>query len=301
MNIRPKVMMNFTTSEDDITRYCSAHDLRSFYRQFHLAGLELMPMEYPVASPLIEPDMIIGIHTRTVNDWMESDIDGLLRHYRQDLDYAQNIGAEYIVFHVSQISCAEGLGYPPVHTHEEVIDASADFINALLEGQNYSFWFLMENMWYPGLDFCNPDITRRLLDGIRYEKKGLMLDTGHFLHTNTGLASQDEAVCYILRMLDQHRDMLSFIKGIHLHQSLSGDLIRQTRKHPPVLAPDPAALFAQLYEYVFQVDRHEPFTTPAVNEIIDKVSPAYITLEYITTSRKQHERYLAEGTRILSF
>ena len=294
-----KIMMNFTTSEEDLMRYQSAEDLRRFYQHFHLSGLELMPMSYPASTPLIEPDMIAGVHTRAINDWMDLNRSDLIRHYREDLKYANEIGASYVVFHLCQVSPAEALGYPFVHTSEEVIDASCSLINELLDGQHYSFWFLMENMWYTGLDICHADLTRKLLNGIHYSRKGFMLDTGHLMHTDLSLSTQEEASEYILRILENHRDILPYIKGLHLNQSLTGDLIRSSRQNPPQLARDSNELFAQVFRHVFRVDRHEPFTDVGVKKILKKADPEFITLEYITTNRTQHARFLAEGMRAL--
>ena len=94
------------------------------------------------------------------------------------------------------------------HTNREVIDAAASFINELLDGQTYHFWFLMENLWWPGLTFENPEDARALLKQVHYEKKGFMLDTGHYLHTNLDLHDQDAAVACLHQMLDNHKDLI---------------------------------------------------------------------------------------------
>ena len=51
-----------------------------------------------------------------------------------------------------------------------------------------------------------------------------MLDTGHLIHTNTDIKTQQDAVDYINTVLDKHDELSSYIKGIHLNQSLSGGL-----------------------------------------------------------------------------
>lgn len=73
-------------------------------------------------------------------------------------------------------------------------------------------------------------MTARLLAQVRYPKCGVMLDTGHLMHTNPALRTPDEAVDYIHRILDRYAD-LSFIKGIHLHQSLTGDVALDLMQH----------------------------------------------------------------------
>lgn len=96
----------------------------------------------------------------------------LLRLYREDLDRAVTWGARYVVFHVSDVSVEEGFTYHWRHTHEEVIDAAAEVINLLLGDRAWPFDFLVENQWWPGFTFTEPELTRRLLDGIRAERAG---------------------------------------------------------------------------------------------------------------------------------
>ena len=133
--------------------------------------------------------------------------------------------------------------------------------NLLLLQVVLHFWFLMENLWWPGLTFENPGDTQALLTQVHYEKKGFMLDTGHYLHTNLDLRDQEEAVDCLHQMLDHHKDFIPYMKGIHLQQSLTGEYVKQWLADAPhELAEDPAESFRVVYEHIFQLDRHEPFT-----------------------------------------
>lgn len=298
-----KFLMNFTTSDDDIRRYSSARDLREYYQRYGLSGLEVMPLSYqdgdiwrqPGQCPIIEPDMVTGVHACCITDWMGLDRTYLLEHYRKDLDYAQAMGAEYVVFHVSQASDEELYTWQIRHTDEEVIDASCALINELLKGRAYSFWFLMENQWWPGLTYLSPDCTRRLLDGIDYKKKGLILDTGHFMHTDLELVTQEEALFSLNAMLDDHRELIPCIKGVHIHQSLTGSYVKNWLKEGNILPEDPEERFCKVYEHIFAIDRHEPFTACGVENLIKRIDPLYVTFEYITRGREEHASYLETG------
>lgn len=301
-----KTSMNITTALDDVNRYASREDLISFYRKYGCSGLEVMPLSYewdgdPLRCPLFMPDMVNGVHCVCVGDWMDQELDGLIEHYRQDLRYATQMQAEYVVFHATQVCNMEGYTHKHVHTDEEVIDFLCDFVNRLLDGQNYSFYFLLENLWWSGLTFLRPEISRRLLDGIHYPKKGFMLDTGHFLHTNLDLETQAEAVQYLHSMLDVHADLLPYFKGIHLQQSLTGAYVKEWIAHPPVLPEDPNECSALIWNHIFQIDRHEPFTDPGVRALVERIDPLYVTYEYITTDRTQHAAYLEAGSRALMY
>ena len=301
-----RFQMNFTTSYADVIRLTSAEDLHDFYKKHGCDGLELMPLPYSTAEapdvylppqkcPLIVPGMVTGIHCCCVGDWMDRDRKELIQHYRKDLDYAMRVGAEYVVFHVVQVDDEEGFTYERKHTDREVIDAAAAFINELLGGQEYSFWFLMENLWWPGLTFLDPEDTRALISQVHYEKKGFMLDTGHYLHTDLDLQTQEEAVEALHRMLDRQKDMIPYIKGIHLQQSLTGNYVKEWLQTPHELPEDPTERFCKVYEHIFRIDKHEPFTVAGVKGLVERIAPLYVTYEYITRNREELAEYLESG------
>lgn len=303
-----KTTMNLTTLSSDTGRFRSQEDLRSFFRGFGCAGLEVMPCDVtegtqtlpPTACKIIAPDMVVGVHACCINDWIHENREFLTAHYRKYLDYARNMGAEYVVFHVTQVDEEESFTYRQKHTDEEVVLAACELINALLDNQGYQFHFLMENLWWSGLNFKEPSITKLLLDGVHYEKKALLLDTGHFLHTNHSLGTQKEALDYLNGMLDCHQELIPYIKGIHLQQSLTGGYVKEWLKQPHTLSADPMERFAQVYEHIFAIDRHLPFTEPGVKELIARINPLYVTYEYISRSREELAEYLRAGSRIFT-
>lgn len=301
-----KHLMNFTTSSHDIVRYASAADLEGFYRQFGCDGLEVMPWPYmdgdevrpAICCPLVLPHMVVGVHVCCTSDWMDLGRAALIARYREDLEYAKGMGASYVVFHVAQASDGESFTYKLEHTDEEVIREACALINELLDGSKYSFYFLMENLWWPGLTFLDPAMTRMLLQGIHYEKKGFMLDTGHFLHTNRALRSQEEAIEYLSGLLSTHHEFLPYIRGIHLQQSLTGAYVDKWLKVPHTLPEDPDERFCKVFEHIFAIDRHEPFTAPGIREVVEQIDPLFLTYEYITNSRQEHADYLERGSRV---
>ena len=301
-----KFQMNFTTSYDDVIRFGSAEELQQFYTEHGCTGLEVMPLGYSTKDapdvylsaeecPLIRPEMVTGVHCCCSGDWIASDRQKLIEGYRRDLDYATRMGAEYVVFHVVQVDDEEGITYKLKHTDREVIEEAADFINELLDGQKYDFWFLMENLWWPGLTFLEPEDTRALISQVHYGKKGFMLDTGHYLHTDLDLQTQEEAVEALHRMLDRQKDMIPYIKGLHLQQSLTGNYVKEWLQTPHELPEDPTERFCKVYEHIFRIDKHEPFTAAGVKGLVERIAPLYVTYEYITRSREELAEYLESG------
>ena len=223
--------------------------------------------------------------------------DTLLRQYREDLERAARLGVRYVVFHVSDVSIEEGYTYRWLHSDEEVIDASIELINTLLDGRDWPFIFLVENQWWPGLTMTDPRKTARLLDGIHYPKKGIMLDTGHLMNTCTRLRTQKDGVAYIQSILDRHGSMVKEIKGIHLHQSLSGTYVEsQVGTVPSGLPEDYFEQYRINYNHILQIDQHRPWTDPAIPGVIEQIGPEFLTHELAANDRES--RFCAVSKQI---
>lgn len=309
-----KTEINLTTCSCDLDRFQSRGELLALLEG---DGIELTCFEDDVRG-IVPIDRVTGLHMSCLPFWLEfwrgntaacveefDNIDtvravfggetpeALLAHYRRDLENAKRYGAEYTVFHVCDGSAEETFTGISRHTDEEVIDASAELLNELFRDIEDGPWLLFENLWYAGHRFTDPGQTARLLERVKYKKTGLMLDTGHLLHTRTDLASQEDGVCYINSMLDLHGELSKHIRGVHLNQSISGELMAKTQACPPKLKPTYAERNEQLFNYVFSIDRHEPFTCEGVKELIDRIAPDYLTYELISRDLDEHKRLLA--------
>ena len=310
-----KICFNQTTSRFDLERFSSRGDMLEYMKGFD--GLELMCLDDDERG-IIPPGRVVGLHMGFFPYWLDfrngecaalieefgsqercfeeyggDGVGALLARFRRDLADAERLGASYVVFHVSDGSTRELITGRFRHSDEEVVDATAEILNELMSGlTDYRPELLLENLWYCGLTFTRPEITRRLLSAVQYEKTGLMLDTGHLMHTNPAIVTQSDAAEYINRMLDEHGELCSRIRGVHLNRSLSGEFLRSTRLNPPCLADDYDARTAQLYAYLFELDRHEPFDVPEAARLVERISPEYLTFEFITRDRAEHRAYL---------
>ncbi len=317
-----KTQINMTTSFTDMDRFPDRAAFLDLIEGFD--GVELMCYE-PDERQIIPKERVIGLHMVCPPWWvdfwngdletcrrvMDSDEniaaafggmepEALLAHYRRDLENAREYGAEYLVFHVSDSDAEETITNRYRHTDAEVIDAACSLLNALLPADGSGPALLLENLWEPGLRFTDPEMTARLLDGVRYPNKGIMLDTGHLMHTNPKLRTQKEYLAYIHEMLDLHGSLCGAIRGVHLNQSLTGALLRRYMRNPPEMKPTYPERNWQVFEYVFQIDRHRPFTCDGVKELIERIAPEYLTYEFISNDEKEHRRMLRAQQRALA-
>ena len=281
-------------------------------------GGEELPKDIPAG-------LVVGYHLTFFHDWLDlyredraalerkfgsmenvrafyggTTRETLLAAYRADLERAAALKPEYVVFHVSDVSIEEGYTYRWLHSHEEVIDASVEVINTLLAGRDWPFTFLVENQWWPGFTFTDPKQTARLLEGIHFEKKGILLDTGHLMNSNPELRTQKEGVAYITAALDAHGDLAKLVKGVHLHQSLSGEYVRaHTGFLPDGLPADPVERFGVNYRHIQRIDRHEPWTTAAILPVLERISPCWVTHELAAENRAKRAQAVRRQNALL--
>lgn len=312
-----KTVMNITTCAEDTGRYRDLEDLRQFYRSFGLDGLEVLEVG-PDQDNLILPPDTVGVHLKYFSSWMDlwtgneerllaeyqdwdtvrtiyggTDRHALLDTYRRNFRFANTLNPEYLVFHVSECTMAESMRHQYFYTDEQVCDAAAGLLNTVTEEIEGQPWLLLENLWYRGLTMERPEIVHRLLEQVSYPKTGIMLDTGHLMHTNRELQTIDQAVDYLHRILDRYED-LRFIKGIHLHQSLTGAFAKECMSQ---WKPIPGTYTEQMWDImsrIFRLDTHQPFRSRRIHEILDRLPGLeFLCLEQISGSREEHAQNLA--------
>jgi hypothetical protein len=217
----------------------------------------------------------------------------LVARFRKDLQRAINLDVEYLVFHVSDVLMHECFTYEFSHTDRQVCDCACELINELFDGMDTDIALLLENQWWPGLTFCDPAMTQRLLDGVEYGNVGFMLDTGHLMGTNTSLRTQAQAARYIRDCYDAHGPLRERVRGLHLHQSLSGEYVERTRGIIPAdFTGDYLERFASSYRHVLQIDRHEPWSDPVIADLARHIGPTWVNNELTGGSRTQRLAHL---------
>lgn len=317
-------MMSLPMSADGLSEYGDPAGLREELHALGLQGVEAVWAMEPIPERFLQ-GLAVGYHLTFFTDWLDlyredrgaltekfgsldraRDFYGglgpdyLIQFYREDLERARALGARYTVFHMSDVSIEEGYTYRWRHTREEVIDAAAQVVNALLPAQDAEFDFLMENQWWPGFTMTDPALTERMLDVVKYPRKGIMLDTGHLMNTNPDLVTEQDGVAYIHRMLDAHGGLCQYIRGLHLHQSLSGAYVREhTGAVPAELPKDCVEQFGFCYGHILQIDRHQPWTIPEAASIVERIQPDYLTHELAAGTAAERRRAISAQRRAL--
>ena len=226
-----------------------------------------------------------GSREEYVSFYGGADRQTLISQYRADLARAAEFVAEYVVYHVSDVSLEEGYTYRFEHSSQEVIDAAVELINETAGGDP-PYTVLVENQWWPGFTFTDPALTERLLGGIRAKDVGILLDCGHLLNCNTELRGEQDGAEYIVDMLRRHGELAKRVRAMHLHRSFSGEYVREHTGSLPPLAPTYSERFAQAYGHILNIDRHQPWQTDAVRRVVECVQPEYLTHELSAHGRR---------------
>lgn len=308
-----KRLINITNLSGDMDRFANKKDLTSFYRKRGLDGVELMFVGDIEIPCILEKGDIVGVHLNfppswydfwkgnikelkrqfgKEEDWMTyyggRDGEILVQKLKKELEIADQLKVRYVVFHVSESSLEECITYKFRYTDVEIANCAIEIVNQILEHQTFHFDFLVENLWWSGFTMTDPFITQMLMEKIKYERKGIMFDLGHVLHTNNALQTQSQAVEYISQILDRNGNWCRYIKGVHLHQSLSGAYVEESLSHPCELKGSFNEKLGKVYEHIFQIDSHRPFTDKCIVNLIHRINPEYLTLELISRNREEH-------------
>ena len=304
-----KKLFNLTTCEGE-TDFLA--DLNETARQFDgYDGIELQVIDDP-AEGLIDPAVVIGLHMACVPCWYAlwtGDEKGLLdefgtlaeaekyysgpltretllNKFRRDLYWADRFSAEYLVFHIAESRVIESFTEDYLRTDEEICEASAEMLDALFAERTTDPLLLLENLWQPGMNLRRPEITRDMLAAVKYPNKGIMLDTGHLMNINTTVNTQEQGLAWIHQVLDAHKaagfDLCSAVRGIHLNASTSGALAERVKKDHPKLEGPYRDRTSKMFFHVFERDQHKPFVVSGVKELVERISPDYLTTELIS-------------------
>lgn len=315
-----KRLLSFPDISDRIDWIGTHEQQRRLLRHFHLDGFEVIWCDQK-AEERFPRETVIGMHLPFYADWMNFWLEdhvhlnsefgdreiwrsfypgetkeAYIEYFGRSLDYAHSLNVEYVVFHVSQVAVDEAYDYRFQFDDETVLCESAKLINTLFDraGQKYNFQFLMENLWWPGLNFRDASMTRALFNNIHYDRKGFALDLGHLLNADTSIRTNEDAISWIHHVLDEHEDLLPHIKAIHLHQSISGAFVEQflgtgvavyAGKNKVPL--DYYERYRLSYEHVAKIDEHAVWEMPGLQLILDRIEPDYLVYEFRSNTQEE--------------
>lgn len=320
-------LLSFSIHPSNLDRFKRDYrQVKLFFKKHKLDGLEvLQPLKWD--EGIIPASMITGVHMHFwpiwLDFWKNNRIELLrqfgeestyknyyggvskstiIQHYKEELKTACNMGAKYVVFHVSHVELEHCYNYSFTYDDYAVVKAFIDMINEVFSDVDTNIELLLENLWWPGLTLLNKDIIVQLMEDIQHPNKGIMLDIGHLMNTNLNLRTEEKAVNYMLEEINKLYEISDYIKGIHLNSSLSGEYVQNIIESYQEHVQDESfyTRYFKAFSHLAKIDNHLPFRHRSIKKLIDYVNPKYLVYEFSTESLKQLDEYVKEQNKILS-
>lgn len=303
--------------------HCNSSEITNLLGKHNIDGVELLN-SLMWDENIIPSGIVRGVHLKYYPTWLdfwnnnESELlrqfgsneeikdyfggttrKSIIDNYKREIQQADKIGAEYVVFHVAHVQVEHSYTYEFTYTDEEIIDATAELINEVFKGLNTNIKLLFENLWVPGLTFLSKEMLLRLLEKVQYSNSGFMLDTAHLMNTNLDLTNEKEGIQYILDTVNNLGELRKFIKGIHLNCSLSGKYVKEQiqQTHKCKLSLD--YMKKNVLYHIMKIDMHKPFSDVDAKKLIDLIEPEYVVYEFITRSLEELDEYIAIQNKAL--
>lgn len=320
-------LVNISLHDSDLKKFNYNQDqMKEFLSKNGLDGFEMI-LYKNWSEKIIPSKLIKGFHMRYFPIWLDfwkenkeallkqmgseenikkyygvDNKKGLIDLFKNEIEVAQKTDAEYLVFHVSHVELQHIFNYQFTYTDDDVLDSTIELINEVFTDQNCKLKLLFENLWWPGLTFCNKKIVDRLMSEVNYSNKGFMLDISHLMNTNHDLQTESEAVDYILDLVSDLGDSKKYIQGIHLNSSLSGEYVKETiKKSRKDNRKVEVTQMDEVYKHITKIDKHIPFEDKRIKEVIEFIKPKYLLYEVLTDTLEELQDYVDRQNEALGY
>ena len=302
-------------------------EIKAFVSKNKMDGIELgLTMDYDLS--LIPKEIITGVHLSFYPMWLdfwrqdqerlhevfESEEamyayykgrkpEDLVASYRKQYERAKSLEAKYMVFHVSHILPEDSFTYTFDYTDEEIMKATIELVNQAFPKEEDGPLLLFENLWWPGLNYKDPKLTKWFIEQIEYPNKGYLVDVSHLILTNNQIGTEKEAYYYIKQTIESLGETRKWIKGVHLNKALPKRYM--SRDHSHLLkkyqdTKDSKQKLAILKKHINALDGHVPFDHPMAKKIIEILNPLYCVYETAPTSRYELAYFIKKQIDALS-
>lgn len=313
----PKYLDWFNDDWDQIQEFATKH---------HMDGIEIMiHNDYDIHK--IPKNFAYGIHLRFWPIWLDfwrgnteiltksvgeakqieavyggQDPSCIVDTYKKQYAIAKELGVKYMVFHVSHVLPEDTFKWEFDYTDKEVMEATIELVNQAFPNEEDGPMLLFENLWWPGLTYCNPQLAKWFIEQVDYPNKGYLLDTSHLILTNPNIWNEEQAVHYMRNVVKKLGPTLSYIKGMHINKTLPKNYMRQDHLYKLQnyqKTTNGAHKFNILKRHIENLDWHVPFDHPIIKKLIEDIQPEYCVFEVNPRERSQLAHYLNQQNRAL--
>ena len=302
-------------------------EIKNFVKKQNMDGIEVgLTQNYPLEK--IPKEIVRGVHLSFYPMWIDffrqdeeamkklfkskEDIikyyggetpDILVQNYKIQYQRAKELGAKYMVFHVSHVLPEDSFTFKYEYTDKEILEETLKLVNAAFDMDEDGPMLLFENLWWPGLTYLDKNLTEDFINRVNYRNKGYLVDVSHLILTNKEIGNEQEAYRYISKVYKELGDTAKWIKGVHLNKTLPKFYMK--RDHMYTLkqyreARDDRQKQMVLKKHINQMDGHKPFDHPVAKQIVELLNPEYCVYETAPSTRYELAYFIKKQNEALS-
>lgn len=306
--------------------YNDWNEIQAFAKKHQMDGVEIMiHNDYDINE--VPPGAAYGMHLMFFPMWLDfwkgnakgiadtvggpeevkalyggTDPQCLVDQYKEQYKTAKALGVQYMVFHVSHVTVEDTFRWKFDYTDKEILEATIELVNAAFPKDEDGPLLLFENLWWPGLTYCDPELTQWFIEQIHYKNKGYLLDTSHLILTNPDIWNEQQAVDYMREVVKNLGPTKDYIKGMHVNKTLPRNYMRQNHLYKLESyqsAKTPWQKMGVLKRHLSSLDCHKPFDHPAIAQLIKDINPDFCVFEVNPSARHELAHYLNQQNKAL--
>ena len=301
-------------------------EIQHFVVKNEMDGIELgLTLEYELSQ--IPKELIKGVHLSFYPMWLDfwkgnraklealfESKEAIIRYYkgespkdivdsyRKQYERAKMLEAEYMVFHVSHVLPEDSFTYQFGYTDREVMEATIELVNQAFPIEEDGPLLLFENLWWPGLNYKDPELTKWFIEQIHYPNKCYLVDVSHLILNNNQIGTEREAYEYIRKTMEALGETKKWIKGIHLNKALPKRYMQRDRSYllkKYQQTQDSRQKLSILKKHIHALDGHVPFDHPMAKKIVSCINPVYCVYETAPESRYELAYFIKKQNEAL--
>lgn len=211
--------------------------------------------------------------------------DDIIKNLALAISVASELNPPYGVLHAGNISLDDITMRRHKDGDREILTDFCEMVNAAVAGfpgGRPPFTLALENLWWPGLRMTEGWEVGFFEKKLEFENWAICLDTGHLLNCLPDIRTEEGAVESLLKAFDRYGNgTKDRIRVMHLHMSLSSDYRETFAEREWDRSESLQENMARAGKHIGKIDRHLPFSIPSCAELVDALSPEYVTHEMI--------------------
>lgn len=301
-------------------------EIKQFVGKNQMDGIELgLTLDYDIEQ--IPKEIIEGVHLSFYPMWLDfwrqdeeklsrlfatkeernayyqgDSPECLVTSYRKQYERAKALGAKYMVFHVSHVLPEDSFTWKFTYSDKEVMIATLELVNLAFPKEENGPLLLFENLWWPGLNYKDSELTKWFIEQVEYPNKGYLVDISHLILNNKEIGTEQEAYFYIKQIIKSLGETKQWIKAVHLNKALPKRYMQRDhsyllRKYQEI--KDSKQKLTLLKKHIQALDGHIPFDHPIAKKIVALLNPEYCVYETAPKSRYELAYFIKRQNEVM--